>query len=94
MSAENSVMDAAMMGDWDGNPRIEPDYYVKIWDLGDFFFVASSDGVHRVANNDGDFTLEDAIATVPEQLRILMLPEFRSKREEKKKNNGHENTTG
>ena len=68
-----------MMGEegWDGNPRREPDYIMKAWWIDPYWYVCTSDGVHRIISNDENLTHEDLIFCVGEQMRLILLDEIR-----------------
>lgn len=81
ISKEADVLEAIkkMTGqeDWDGNPRSEPDYTIKIWWIDPYWYICTSDGVHRAISNDENITHEDLIWCVGEQMRLLLLDEVR-----------------
>jgi hypothetical protein len=62
---------------WNGEPQVPPDYTIKVWRFEEYWYVAASDGVHRVMSDDQVKTDEDVIWSVGEQIRILLLPQYR-----------------
>lgn len=70
--------------EWDGCPKTPPDITVRAWWIDPYWYVATSDGVHRVTSTPDVTTDEALMFTAGEQVRILLLPDFRREFEAKR----------
>lgn len=65
------------MGGWDGTPHREPDYRIEAYWIDPYWYIATTDGIHRVVSQDQIITDEDLIWCAGEHIRILRLPQHR-----------------
>lgn len=66
-----------VLGGWNGEPHREPDYTMKAWFIDPYWYIVTTDGIHRVIANNEHMTYEDLIWAVGEQMRILTLDQYR-----------------
>lgn len=66
-----------MLGGWDGTPQVDPTYRIEVYWIDPYWYVATSDGTHRVVSQDKVITDDDLIWSVGEHIRLLRLPQYR-----------------